>query len=47
MTDLDDLVPLGTPLLTTPGGINDRGEITASASLADGSTISFVLTPIH
>jgi len=47
MTDLDNLVPAGTPLLTEPGGINDQGEIAASAFLVDGSVISFVLTPIQ
>jgi probable HAF family extracellular repeat protein len=47
MTDLNDLVPVGTPLLTYPGGINDHGEIAASAFLADGSVIGFVLTPIQ
>jgi hypothetical protein len=47
MTDLNDLVPAGTPLLNQTGGINDRGQIAASAFLADGTIVSFVLTPIH
>jgi probable HAF family extracellular repeat protein len=47
MTDLNDLVPAGTPLLNQTGGINDRGQIASSAFLADGTIVSFVLTPIH
>jgi probable HAF family extracellular repeat protein len=46
-TDLNGLVPAGTALLTEPGGTNDGGEIADTAFLADGSVISFVLTPIH
>jgi probable HAF family extracellular repeat protein len=48
MTDLNDLVPLGTPLLNgSPGGINARGEIGATAFMPDGSSVVFLLTPIH
>jgi probable HAF family extracellular repeat protein len=47
MADLNDLVPVGTPLLTLPGGINERGDIAAAEFLPDGSIRSFVLTPMH
>lgn len=48
MTDLNDLVPAGTPLLNgSPGGINERGEIAATAFLPDGTSVGFLLTPIH
>jgi probable HAF family extracellular repeat protein len=47
ITDLNDLVPAGTPLLHTPGGINERGEIPASTLNPDGSRQAFLLTPVH
>jgi probable HAF family extracellular repeat protein len=47
ITDLNDLVPAGTPLLHTPGCINERGEITASTLNDDGSRQTFLLTPLH
>jgi probable HAF family extracellular repeat protein len=48
MTDLNDLVPAGTPLLDgNPGGINERGEIAATAFFPDGTSAAFLLTPIH
>jgi probable HAF family extracellular repeat protein len=48
MTDLNDLVPAGTPLLSgNPGGINARGQIAATAFMPDGSTVAFLLTPVH
>jgi probable HAF family extracellular repeat protein len=48
MTDLNDLVPVGTPLLDgSPGGINERGQIAATAFQPDGSAIAFLLTPVH
>ena len=47
ITDLNDLVPAGTPLLHTPGGINERGEIAASTLNPDGSRQAFLLTPVH
>jgi probable HAF family extracellular repeat protein len=47
ITDLNDLVPAGTPLLHTPGCINERGEITASTLNPDGSRQAFLLTPVH
>jgi probable HAF family extracellular repeat protein len=48
MTDLNDLVPVGTPLLDgSPGGINERGQIAATAFLPDGSANAFLLTPVH
>jgi hypothetical protein len=48
MTDLNDLVPTGTPLLNvSPGGLNNRGEIGANAFSPEGTSISFLLRPIH
>jgi len=48
MIDLNDLVPVGTPLLNgSPGGINARGEIAATAFMPDGSAVAFLLTPVH
>jgi probable HAF family extracellular repeat protein len=48
LTDLNDLVPPGTPLLNfSPGGLNNRGEIAATAVLPDGTTVAFLLTPIQ
>ena len=48
MTDLNDLVPVGTPLLdSNPGGINARGQIAATAFMPDGSAVAFLLTPVH
>jgi probable HAF family extracellular repeat protein len=48
MTDLNDLVPVGTPLLDgSPGGINARGQIAATAFMSDGSAVAFLLTPVH
>jgi hypothetical protein len=43
-----DLVPAGTPLLNgSPGGLNNRGEIGTNAFSANGTWVSFLLTPIH
>jgi probable HAF family extracellular repeat protein len=49
MTDLNDLVPAGTPLLggLGPGGINERGAIAETALLPDGSAVAFLLTPVR
>jgi probable HAF family extracellular repeat protein len=48
MTDLNELVPAGTPLLDgSPGSINERGEIGVNSFSPDGTSVAFVLTPIH
>lgn len=45
LTDLNTVVPVDTPLLNNPGGINDQGKIAAVSYTPDGTTLSFVLTP--
>jgi uncharacterized membrane protein len=45
VTDLNVLVPAGTPLLQEPGGINDHGVIGVTAWTLEGKVISLVLTP--
>jgi uncharacterized membrane protein len=45
LTDLNGMVPVDTPLLNNPGGINDQGKIAAVSYTPDGKTLSFVLTP--
>jgi probable HAF family extracellular repeat protein len=50
MTDLNDLVPAGTPLMSGglgAGGINERGEIAETGILPDGSSVALLLTPVH
>jgi uncharacterized membrane protein len=48
VTDLQTLVPTGTPPLTfETGNINDRGEITVNAMNPDGSPAALLLVPIH
>jgi uncharacterized membrane protein len=46
ITDLDLVVPPGTPPLGEPGGINNRGQIAVVSWPSDGTSLSFVLTPI-
>jgi len=44
--DLNDVVPSGTPQLVTPGGINDVGQIAVTSWPPDGTSLSFILTPV-
>ncbi|MGB7555390.1 MAG: hypothetical protein WBM04_13535, partial [Candidatus Korobacteraceae bacterium] len=48
VTDLQTLVPAGTPVLTDVGHINDLGQIDVdSGSGSDGTTAGYLLVPKH